>query len=89
MDPTLGCQTWAALRILRLWRKPHQPHEWGFICCYRDKAAPQLWMQPGWHLLLDVFLQHCWKVFQHSHLGAVESLETALQQQMRSQVGAS
>ena len=63
--------------------------EWGFICCCRDKAAPQLWMQPGWHLLLDAFLHHCRKVFQHKDLGAVQCLETALQQQITSRVGAS
>ena len=57
-----------------------------FICCYRDKPAPQLWMQPGWHMLLDIFLHHCWQVFQQDHLGTVEGLEAALQQQITSRV---
>ena len=39
-------------------------------------------------MLLDVFLQHCFEVFQHNDLSAVEGLETALQQQTQSQVGA-
>ena len=45
-------------------------------------------MQPGWHVLLDSLLSHCREVFQHKDLAAVEGLEAALQQQMKSRVGA-
>ena len=90
---TTGCIQLEAVKIVAAISFPSLSNhircmKWGFIRCHRDKPAPQLWMQPGWHMLLDVFLHHCWQIFQQDHLSTVEGLETALQQQIKSQVGA-
>ena len=58
----------------------------GVVEC-RGKQAPRLWMHAGWHMLLDDHLDSCSKAFQHNSLDGVDSLESALQEQLQSQVG--
>lgn len=44
-------------------------------------------MDPGWHMLLDDYLDYCHHSFQNCDLdGAAADLEATLQQQIKSQV---
>ena len=52
----------------------------------RGEQAPRLWMHAGWHMLLDDYLDRCLKAFQHNSLDGMDNLESALQEQLQSQV---
>lgn len=44
-------------------------------------------MHAGWHLLLDDYLERCFEAFECNSLDGVDDLESALQEQLQSQVG--
>lgn len=46
-------------------------------------------MHAGWHLLLDDYLERCSRAFQCNSLDGLNDLESALQEQLQSQVGIS